>query len=91
MVLSFTISLRQQLRSSNQNAPSVIKSSNPEPKNGDPKCVLCLDYLKNVSLTQCGHLFCWECIMEWLGQREECPICREPLKQSRIIFLQNYY
>lgn len=54
------------------------------------KCVLCLELRKSTSVTQCGHLFCWNCILDWLQQKEECPICRESIKKSTIVCLQNF-
>ncbi|GAB5364080.1 hypothetical protein AAMO2058_000938600 [Amorphochlora amoebiformis] len=28
-----------------------------------PKCVFCFDRRRNTTATECGHLFCWECIV----------------------------
>lgn len=54
------------------------------------RCVLCLEERRDLSATLCGHLFCWYCILEQLKFKMECPICREHLKQTHVIFLQNY-
>lgn len=54
------------------------------------KCILCLEPRKNECVTQCGHVFCWKCIGDWCQIRKECPICREVIVPSRIIYLQNY-
>lgn len=55
-----------------------------------PQCILCLEPRMNTSLTPCGHLFCWNCLLDWLDERDECPLCRETLKKSQVVQLQNY-
>lgn len=57
---------------------------------GSKKCVLCLENRTDLTSTHCGHLFCWSCILELLRYKPECPMCREPLQSSSVIFLQNY-
>lgn len=56
------------------------------------KCLLCMEYIDGgqIASTCCGHLFCWKCIFEWLQQKEECPMCRDPIKMSQIILLKNF-
>ncbi|KAH8317267.1 hypothetical protein KR074_009596 [Drosophila pseudoananassae] len=65
-------------------------SSEKEPESDAPQCILCLEPRTNSSLTPCGHIFCWSCLLEWLEERDECPLCRESLKKSQVIQLQNY-
>ena len=33
-------------------------------KIANDKCVLCMEKFKDISVTQCGHLFCWKCITQ---------------------------
>lgn len=40
------------------------------------KCPMCLESWKDAAVVTCGHIFCWRCIMLWLREREECPLCR---------------
>lgn len=65
-------------------------SSSPSPVSHLKKCPLCLEQRKNVSVTPCGHLFCWTCITEWLQVQNQCPICREVVQPSRVVPLRNY-
>ncbi|KAJ8934265.1 hypothetical protein NQ318_020916 [Aromia moschata] len=53
-------------------------------------CVLCAENIKSPCATSCGHIFCWTCIHDSLSYQKSCPICRESVNPSRIIFLQNY-
>jgi peroxin-10 len=46
---------------------------------GSRRCPLCLDPMKDPTAAECGHLFCWTCILRWTGEAiglGECPICR---------------
>jgi peroxin-10 len=52
------------------------------------KCTLCLEELKDPSVTTCGHVFCWNCICEWLAERPECPLCRTGVAVQHVLALR---
>ncbi|XP_034944564.1 peroxisome biogenesis factor 10 [Chelonus insularis] len=52
------------------------------------KCQLCFE-IKPTTVTPCGHLFCWSCIADWVRVRSQCPLCREHVTSSRIVYLMN--
>ncbi|OQR74881.1 RING finger protein-like, partial [Tropilaelaps mercedesae] len=49
----------------------------------DERCLICLEALQLPVETNCGHLFCAECLLKWLegvGSRSattSCPACRQ--------------
>lgn len=57
------------------------------------RCTLCMDRREpqkgSSAVTECGHVFCWTCIEEWLKEKSECPLCRQGLRTSRLVPIYN--
>ena len=55
------------------------------------ECVICIEKIENTDLftiNSCKHEFHESCILEWMKQKNECPICRSmitPETQSTVI------
>ena len=53
----------------------------------DVKCPICMESLNIMvapRITKCGHIFCWPCILQYLGYEKEknwkrCPLCFDPV------------
>lgn len=60
------------------------------------KCSICLEMIKNPTLTNCGHLFCWQCVQSYAlnvnnsAGTFNCPSCRLLVKSDKLIFLHNF-
>lgn len=60
------------------------------------KCSICLEMIRNPTLTSCGHLFCWQCVQNYalnvnnLAATFNCPSCRILVKSNKLIFLHNF-
>lgn len=53
-------------------------------------CPLCLNERNETISTPCGHLFCLECLIEWMRVKSECPMCRTPCPINSCIPLINF-
>ncbi|XP_004474108.2 ret finger protein-like 4B [Dasypus novemcinctus] len=46
----------------------------------EAKCPVCLDFFSNPISLSCAHTFCFDCIENWMREREKstltCPLCR---------------
>ena len=51
-------------------------------------CTLCLEGLRDPVATQCGHVFCWQCIGDWVREKPECPLCRREALVQHILPLR---
>ena len=52
------------------------------------KCTLCLDEMRDPSVTTCGHVFCWACIGDWAREKPECPLCRQGCRVQHVLPLR---
>lgn len=55
-------------------------------------CGICRLERKHAAASiHCGHVFCWNCLYQWISTvQEACPLCRRPCRSHDIIFLHNY-
>jgi peroxin-10 len=58
------------------------------PEGQQRKCTLCLEEMKDPSVTTCGHVFCWTCISDWAREKPECPLCRQDCLTQHILPLR---
>ena len=49
------------------------------------QCSICLDTCQNPVVTQCGHMYCWECLREWLDHQKTCPMCHSQVSEENVI------
>jgi len=42
------------------------------------ECIICLESMikgERVKILGCGHMYHYDCIMEWFKRKKECPLC----------------
>ena len=51
----------------------------------EENCSICMDTLDNPTLTNCGHLFCYDCLKMCLGDKKRCPMCKTDLTGKELL------
>lgn len=51
-------------------------------------CILCLTDMTDPSAASCGHIFCWDCIINWCKERPECPLCRQECHDQQVLLIR---
>ncbi|CAI5759627.1 unnamed protein product [Candida verbasci] len=78
--------------SNNFNKDLIIDLSDPNELAYLPEssrsCMLCLSPMVNPSAANCGHLFCWDCIVDWIRENPECPLCRQQCLEQHLLPLK---
>jgi SNF2 family DNA or RNA helicase len=71
-----------------QNVVTKIKNTNNKNANKE-ECIICLDQIPedNISVTKCGHIYCYTCInqvFQTRGTYNKCPYCKRDILKSDI-------
>ncbi|PWN37607.1 uncharacterized protein FA14DRAFT_16737 [Meira miltonrushii] len=58
------------------------------------RCTLCMEQREpekgTSAVTECGHVFCWDCILGWSKEKAECPLCRQSFNPSHLLPIYNF-
>lgn len=76
-------------RSSALAAAAAGGGDNPLREEGHTTCPICLSPPTAPRMTKCGHVFCFQCILHYLGTSENskwarCPICFDSVNEKQL-------
>tara|TARA_Y100000389_G_scaffold84309_1_gene80960 strand:+ start:1895 stop:3559 length:1665 start_codon:yes stop_codon:yes gene_type:complete len=53
-------------------------------------CNICMNKMSKVVMEpNCQNLFCGECLLKWLPKNNTCPLCRQEVLLSDLIYIEN--
>jgi hypothetical protein len=75
--------------------PGTATATTTSSSSSAPKCALCLGPRANPAVPRCGHVFCWDCIVQWAARRTadqpcHCPVCRAIILPQQIRLLRGF-
>ena len=69
---------------SDEQIDEISELVNAEDVTLEDKCPVCLEYFSEVSSElrklKCGHVYCDDCIKQWLYKHKRCPFCQVDLE-----------
>ncbi|KAH7618810.1 putative RING finger and transmembrane domain-containing protein 2 [Nannochloris sp. 'desiccata'] len=48
------------------------------------ECAICQEDVRNPLRLICGHIFCSDCVEEWLARESSCPMCRREVRRANL-------
>lgn len=52
-------------------------------------CSICYDELKNPVLEpNCHNIFCSQCLLSWMRNKNNCPLCRKDIQPDKLIYIK---
>lgn len=53
-------------------------------------CMICYEPLKNPIMEgQCGRVFCGGCLLTWIKENNNCPLCKGEISQDKLCYINN--
>jgi len=72
--------LQEQIKDLDSKFESLLKDN----------CHICCDSLsKPVLEPNCHNIFCGNCLLQWLQQKNSCPLCRNKVDPSKLVYIDS--
>lgn len=72
--------LQEQIKDLDSKFESLLKDN----------CHICCDSLtKPVLEPNCHNIFCGNCLLQWLQQKNSCPLCRNKVDPSKLVYISS--
>jgi len=85
MGISSTIFLKNYFTTAKKEKAHTVDHTNIKDSECSIECRICMSPCKYPTITNCGHIFCWDCITKWCATKPECPLDRTEQKPSQLL------
>ena len=78
--------IRKTIKKNEEKDNDSDTESETDSDTDEETCGICLDEIpeSDIGVTDCGHLFCYQCIKTVINQKHECPYCRKKLSNNQV-------
>lgn len=54
------------------------------------ECIICYESLKKPIMEgQCGRIFCGDCLLSWIKDKNTCPLCKEKINEEKLCYINS--
>lgn len=69
---------------------TTFNNLNPiAPNLENEECMICLENFTNPVITNCGHIYCEDCLKMSYNIKPECPLCRNDISNNKYYLIVN--
>ena len=78
--------IRKTIKRNKEKEEKEYDSDDSNDSDEEETCGICLDEIPeaDIGVTDCGHLFCYQCIKTVVIQKHECPYCRKKINNDGV-------
>lgn len=63
----------------------LTQAASPDQNDSDSiQCRICMDRVVQPTATECGHVFCYSCLLYTSEKQKNCPLCRSKFSIKKI-------
>ena len=67
---------------------TMLEKMKADGMNKTEECIVCMEIMIKPTLTECGHLYCLECIKSCIIMKPMCPLCKKPIDSKKLVLVE---
>jgi SNF2 family DNA or RNA helicase len=67
---------------------TMLEKMKTDGMNKMAECIVCMETMTQPTITECGHLYCLECIKSCISLKSQCPLCKKLIDAKKLILVE---